>query len=261
MNSIDLNCDMGESFGAWQMGADADVMPWISSANIACGFHAGDFATMQRSVILAAQHGVAIGAHVSLPDLQGFGRREMRITPVEARALTLYQVGALHAFVRAQGLALHHVKPHGALYNMAAQDARLAEAIAGAVRDFEARLVLVGLAGGELTRAGAQAGLVVAHEAFADRRYRADGTLMPRSEPGAVIEDVDAAVAQALRIVLDGSADSWRDGKPDGGTLTLRADSLCVHGDRPDAAQLARRLREALTAAQVRVVAPAQRAP
>ena len=258
MATIDLNCDMGESFGAWQMGADAEVMPWISSANIACGFHAGDFATMQRTVILAAQHGIAIGAHVSLPDLQGFGRREMRITPVEARALTLYQLGALEAFARAQRQRLHHVKPHGALYNMAAKDARLAEAIAGAVRDFDARLILVGLAGGALTRAGANAGLVVANEAFADRRYLADGSLMPRGETGAVIEDVDVAVAQALRIVLHGNVDAWRDGEADGSHV-LRADSICVHGDRPDAATFARRLREALNAAGVRVAAPAQR--
>ncbi|MEP6939726.1 MAG: 5-oxoprolinase subunit PxpA [Rudaea sp.] len=259
MTTIDLNCDMGESFGVWNMGADADVMPWISSANIACGFHAGDFATMQRTVIACAQHGVAIGAHVSLPDLQGFGRREMRITPVEARALTLYQIGALHAFVRAQGLALHHVKPHGALYNMAAKDARLAEAIAGAVRDFDAQLALVGLAGSALTRAGAQAGLVVVNEAFTDRRYLADGSLIARSEPGALIENVDAAVTQALRIALDGRAESWRDGQPDG-NVTLRADSLCVHGDRPDAAQFARRVHEALVAGGVRIAAPAQTA-
>ena len=256
MISMDLNCDMGESFGAWQMGADADVMPWISSANIACGLHAGDFMTMQRSVILAAQHGVAIGAHVSLPDLQGFGRRAMAITPVEAHALTLYQIGALHAFVHAQGLALRHVKPHGALYNMAAKDMRVAAAIADAVRDFDARLVLVGLAGSALVRAGAQAGLVVANEAFADRRYLSDASLMPRGEPGAVFDDVETAVAQALRIALDGRADAWRDGKPDG-TLTLRADTLCVHGDRPDAATFARRLREALAAAGVRVAAVA----
>src|SRR5579863_1914291 len=132
---IDLNCDMGESFGAWSMGQDAQVMPWISSANIACGFHAGDFSTMQRTVILAKKHDVAIGAHVSLPDLQGFGRREMRVTPSEAHALTLYQLGALHAFTHAQQVLLHHVKPHGALYNMAAKDEKLAAAIANAVRD------------------------------------------------------------------------------------------------------------------------------
>lgn len=170
--TIDLNCDMGESFGAWAMGQDAQVMPWISSANIACGFHAGDFSTMQQTVILAKKHHVAIGAHVSLLDLQGFGRREMQVSPVEAHALTLYQLGALSAFTGAQQVRLHHVKPHGALYNMAARDARLAEAIASAVRDFDPQLILVGLAGSALPHAGAQIGLVVAHEAFADRRYK-----------------------------------------------------------------------------------------
>ena len=259
MTTIDLNCDMGESFGAWQMGADADVMPWISSANIACGFHAGDFATMQRTVILAAQHGVAIGAHVALPDLQGFGRREMRVTPVETHAFVLYQLGALEAFVRAQRLRLHHVKPHGALYNMAAKDAKLAEAIAGAVRDFDASLILVGLAGSELVRAGAHAGLVVANEAFADRRYHASGSLVPRSEAGAVIDDVEVAIAQALEIALHGKVDCSRDGSANA-SLTLRADSICVHGDRSDAAVFTRRLAEALRKAGVRIAAPAQRA-
>jgi UPF0271 protein len=163
MTRIDLNCDIGESFGAWSMGNDAGVMPWITSANIACGFHAGDFSTMQQTVLLAKQHGVAIGAHVSLPDLQGFGRREMKIPPNDAYALTLYQIGALSAFARAAGTRVAHVKPHGALYNMAAKDVALADAIARAARDFDAEIVLVGLAGSELPKAGAALGLVVAH--------------------------------------------------------------------------------------------------
>jgi UPF0271 protein len=253
MSCIDLNCDLGESFGAWRMGDDAGVMPWISSANIACGFHAGDFSTMQHTVIRAGEHGVAIGAHVSLPDLQGFGRREMRITPVEAHALTLYQLGALNAFTRAQRLRLHHVKPHGALYNMAAKDARLAEAIANAVRDFDPSLILVGLAGSALPHAGAQLGLVVAHEAFADRRYTADGSLVPRGESDAVIDDIDAAVAQAVQIATSGKVRTR-----DGGELRVRADTLCVHGDRVDAAQFAQRLNQALHAAGVQIAAPAQ---
>ena len=243
---IDLNCDMGESFGAWTMGDDAGVMPWVSSVNVACGFHAGDFMTMQRTVILAAEHRVAIGAHVSLPDLQGFGRREMAISPVEAHAATLYQIGALAAFVGAQGLRLHHVKPHGALYNMAAKDAKLAEAIANAVRDFDPQLILVGLAGSALPHAGAQLGLVVAHEAFADRRYRADGSLTPRREEGAVIHDVDAAVTQAVHIATEGKAHT-RDNQ----LVDIRADTLCVHGDRADAATFAQRLNEALNKAGV----------
>jgi UPF0271 protein len=244
MASIDLNCDIGESYGAWTMGQDAQVMPWITSANIACGFHAGDFPTMQHTVALAKQHGVAIGAHVSLPDLQGFGRREMKITPHETHALTLYQIGALAAFARAAGMRVAHVKPHGALYNMAAKDHMLADAIARAVRDFDAQVILVGLANSELTRAGTNLGLRVAHEAFADRRYEAQGSLTPRREPGAVIDDIEAAVAQAVKIASKGKVDIRT-----GGMLELRADTLCVHGDRPDAGAFARRLREALVAA------------
>ena len=248
MTRIDLNCDMGESFGAWTMGDDAGVMPWIASANIACGFHAGDFSTMHKTVLLAKQHGVAIGAHVSLPDLQGFGRREMKILADDAYALTLYQIGALSAFARVAGTCVAHVKPHGALYNMAAKDAVLADAIARAVRDFDAQMILVGLAGSELPKAGAALGLAVAHEAFADRRYEADGSLTPRSVGGAVIEDADAAVAQAVQIATKGKVDIRA-----GGTLDLHADTICVHGDRPDAARFARKLREGFKAAGVEV--------
>jgi UPF0271 protein len=238
---IDLNCDIGESFGAWKMGADAEVMPWITSANIACGFHAGDFSTMRDTVALALRHGVAIGAHVSLPDLQGFGRRELRVSADEAHALTLYQIGALAAFARAAGTRLTHVKPHGALYNMAAKDAALSAAIARAVHDFDAEMILVGLAGSELPKAGAALGLRVAHEAFADRRYERDGTLVPRREAGAVIDDIDAAVAQAVTIAASGRVRTR-----DGSEITLRADTICVHGDRPDAAAFAQRLHQAL---------------
>ena len=241
---IDLNCDMGESFGPWRMGQDAEVMPWITSANIACGFHAGDFSTMRQTVLLAKTHGVAIGAHVSLPDLQGFGRRELRVTPDEAYAMTLYQIGALAAFTRAAGTRVAHVKPHGALYNMAARDAALSDAIACAVRDFDKDLILVGLAGSELPRAGEANGLRVAHEAFADRRYEIDGSLTPRSEAGAVIHDIGAAVAQAVQIATQGNVET-RSGK----TIDAHADTICVHGDRKDASVFARRLREALAGA------------
>lgn len=241
---IDLNSDIGESFGAWTMGDDAGVLAHVTSANIACGFHAGDPDTMRRTIALAVQHGVAIGAHVSLPDLQGFGRREMRVSVDEAYAMTLYQLGALAAFAHAAGTHVRHVKPHGALYNMAARDATLAEAIAHAVRDFDAQLILVGLANSESTRAGEHAGIQVAHEAFADRRYQADGTLVPRREADAVIEDVDAAVAQALSIATRGEVVAR-----DGTTIALRADTICVHGDRPNAAIFARTLRGALAAA------------
>jgi UPF0271 protein len=247
MTTIDLNCDMGESFGAWTMGQDADVLEFVSSANIACGFHAGDPATMRRTVAAAVARGVAVGAHPSLPDLAGFGRREMRVSAEDAYALTLYQIGALAGMARAAGGRLAHVKPHGALYNMAAKDRALADAIAAAARDFDAGLILVGLAGSELPRAGDAVGLAVAHEGFADRRYETDGSLMARGKPGAVIDDVDAAVAQAIAIATRGEADG-----PDG-KVRIRADTICVHGDRPDAALFARRLRHGLEAAGVAI--------
>ncbi len=250
MQTIDLNCDLGESFGAWSMGNDKAVLGFISSANIACGFHAGDANTMLRTTRAAAANGVAIGAHPSLPDLQGFGRREMQISSDEVHALVLYQVGALAAFARVAGTRLTHVKPHGALYNMAARDATLADAIAGAVKVFDAGLLLVGLAGSELPRAGMRAGLRVAHEAFADRRYRRDGSLVSRREPDAVIHDIDAAVKQALAIVVQGKVTAQ-----DGSVFELRADTICVHGDRPDAAQFAEQLRDALLRAGFAIAA------
>jgi UPF0271 protein len=205
MTRIDLNCDLGESFGAWRMGDDAALLDLVSSANIACGFHAGDPVIMQQTVGLAAARAVAIGAHVSLPDLQGFGRREMRVSADEVHAMTLYQLGALSAFCQAAGTRLAHVKPHGALYNMAARERSLADAIARAVQAFDPQLILFGLAGSALIDAGAALGLAVAAEAFADRRYRADGSLQPRGEAGAVIDDDATATAQALDIVREGT--------------------------------------------------------
>jgi 5-oxoprolinase (ATP-hydrolysing) subunit A len=247
--TIDLNCDMGESFGAWQMGNDEAVMPWITSANIACGFHAGDFTTMQQTVALAKKHNVVIGAHISLPDLQGFGRRELRVSPNEAYAMSLYQIGALQAIVHAQDTRVVHVKPHGALYNMAAKDRALADAIARAVRDADKNLILVGLAGSELIRAAEAAKVRAAHEAFADRRYESDGSLTPRREADAVIHDVDASVAQAVHIATNGKVKSAN------GEIDIRADTICVHGDRVDAGAFAKRLRVALEGAGVSVKA------
>lgn len=251
MKRIDLNCDLGESFGAWRMGEDATLLGLVSSANIACGFHAGDFTVMQQTVAMAMERGVAIGAHVSLPDLQGFGRREMHVTAAEVRAMTLYQLGALHAFVRAAGARLAHVKPHGALYHMAARDRDLADAIAGAVHAFDPQLRLFGPAGSALIDAGQALDLAVVAEAFADRRYRADGSLQPRGEAGAVIDDAELATAQALQIALDGAVVAT-----DGSTTDLHADSLCLHGDGAHAQRLARSLHAALRAAGVRVAAP-----
>jgi UPF0271 protein len=250
VHTIDLNADLGESFGAWRMGDDAGVMPWITSANVACGFHAGDPGIMRATVALCMEHGVAIGAHTSLPDLQGFGRREMKILPNDAYAQTLYQLGALHALVHAAGTHLHHVKPHGALYNMAARDRALAYAIAAAVRDFNPTLLLVGLAGSALVDAGRAAGLRVQREGFCDRRYRGDGSLVPRSEAGAVIEDVDAAVEQAVSIATAREAIAG-----DGTRVRIEADTLCVHGDRANAAAFAERLHRALADAGARIAA------
>jgi len=247
---IDLNADLGEAYGAWRMGDDAALLGVVSSANIACGYHGGDPDIMRATVALALRHGVAIGAHVSLPDLQGFGRREMAVSPEEAYALSLYQIGALHAFAHAAGTRLAHVKPHGALYNMAAREPRLAAAIAAAVHDFSPALRLVGLAGSALVEAGRAAGLPVSAEAFADRRYRADGSLQPRRESGAVIEDSAESVAQALAIARGGPLRAV-----DGSALTLRADTLCLHGDTPHAVQSARSLRQALEAAGLRIAA------
>jgi UPF0271 protein len=249
--TIDLNCDLGESYGAWRMGDDEAVLPLISSANVACGFHGGDAAVMRRTVKLARAHGVAIGAHVSLPDLQGFGRREMRISADEAYELTLYQLGALHAFARAEGARVAHVKPHGALYNMAARDAALAAGIAAAVHDFDPALVLYGLAGSALPAAGVARGLAVAHEAFCDRAYESDGSLVPRSHPGAVLDDPAAAAAQLLALVRDGAMVAR-----DGSRVEIPCDSVCLHGDRADAAVVARLLRAALATAGVSVAPP-----
>ncbi len=246
--TIDLNCDMGESYGAWTMGQDQALLDLVTSANIACGFHAGDPATMLRAVQLAVAKGVALGAHPSLPDLQGFGRRTMAVTPEETRGLTLYQMGALDAFAKAAQTRLHHVKPHGALYNMAAKNRSLADAIAGAVRDFDPSLILVGLSGSELIRAGERIGLRCASEVFADRGYEGDGSLSPRGQPGAMITDEDIAVARVLRMVLEGRVETRT-----GMEVALQADTVCIHGDQPKALAFARRLRSALEEAGVEV--------
>ena len=248
MKTLDLNCDMGEGFGAWKMGDDAALLDHVTSANIACGFHAGDPGTIHRTVELALEKGVAIGAHPSLPDLQGFGRRSMNVSAEEAYDLVLYQIGALAGFATACGGKLAHVKPHGALYNMAAKDARLARAIARAVRDFDAALVLFGLAGSELVRAGGQAGLKTANEVFADRTYQADGSLTPRTQPDAMIHDADAAIAQVRRMVGEGRVRSQQ-----GSDVPVQPDTLCIHGDEPGAVDFAKRIRQALAADGVRV--------
>lgn len=248
MPTIDLNCDLGESFGVYNLGRDAEMLAMVSSASIACGFHAGDPAVMRRTVEAALAAGVAIGAHPGLPDLAGFGRRAMAIAPAETRDLVLYQVGALEAFVRAAGGRLRHVKPHGALYAMAAGDRELARAIAAAVRQFDPALVLFGLSGSELIRAGEEAGLRTASEVFADRTYRADGTLMPRSLPGALIEDAEQSARRVARMVTAGTVEA-----ADGREVAICARTVCLHGDGPRAVEFARSIREKLAALGIQV--------
>ena len=238
---IDLNSDVGESFGAYRLGADAEVMCSITSANVACGFHAGDPGVMRQTIRLARDAGVAVGAHPGFPDLVGFGRRELRASPREVEDLVLYQIGALAAIAAAEGVRLAHVKAHGALYNMAARDHTLAEAIARAVHAFDPALVLFGLPGSELLTAGEAAGLRVASEGFADRAYAPDGSLASRTTPGSVIHDPDEVVRRSLRMVTDGQVTAT-----DRSTLTFPVQTLCVHGDTPGAAELTRLLRAGL---------------
>ena len=248
MPTIDLNCDCGEGFGAWQLGDDAALLRHVSSANIACGAHAGDPEIMRRTLRLCRELGVAAGAHPGYPDLHGFGRRALPMSPAEVENSVLAQLGALAALARAEGVALRHVKPHGALYNVAAVTPAIAEAITRAVAAFSRELLLVGLAGSQLVAAGAAAGLRVAHEAFADRGYAADGTLLPRGTPGALIVEPAENLVQALRIVIEGHVLG-----PGGERVPVVADTLCVHGDMPGATRRAEALRHGLEAAGVLV--------
>jgi UPF0271 protein len=235
--TVDLNCDMGESYGTYQIGNDEAIFPYITSANIACGFHAGDPAVMKKTVKLALKYNVAVGAHPGLPDLQGFGRREMAISAEETYDMVVYQIGALAAFVQSEGGILRHVKPHGALYNMAATDKTLAEAIAEAVYKVNPMLVLYGLSGSELITAGSKIGLRVANEVFADRTYQDNGNLTSRRSANALITDEDVAAAQCLRMIKEGliTATSGTD-------MTIKADTICLHGDGEHAAIFAARI-------------------
>jgi 5-oxoprolinase (ATP-hydrolysing) subunit A len=247
---MDLNGDVGESFGAYEIGHDAALIPVLTSANIACGFHAGDPGVMRATVSLARQHGTAIGAHPGFPDLVGFGRREIKATPREVEDFVAYQIGALAAIAAAQGVRLAHVKPHGALYNMAARDVGFADAIARATAAVDRSLMLFGLPGSKSLDAARQHGVRAVSEAFADRAYRADGSLVPRSEPGAVIDDPDVVVARAVAISRERTVIA-----ADGTRVALDVETICVHGDTPGAAQLASRIRDALLAAGVQVKA------
>ena len=244
---IDFNCDMGESFGMYKMGFDEEVIKHITSANIACGFHAGDPMWMRHTVDLAQRHGVAIGAHPSFPDLNGFGRRNMVVSADEAKNDVTYQVGALQAFTTDK--KLQHVKPHGAMYNMAVNDASLAQAICESILEIDPDMILVALAGSRWLDIAEDMGLKVAREIFADRALNADGTLVSRSQPGSVIHDTAEVVERSLRMVTEGKATAIT-----GEQIDVQADSLCLHGDTPGAVEMAASLKRELEAADVEIL-------
>jgi len=249
---IDLNSDVGESFGAYKLGLDEEVIPHLTSANIACGFHAGDPGVMRKTVALAKKFGVEVGAHPGFPDLMGFGRRNMDVTLEEIQDDVVYQMGALQAFAQAQGLKLQHVKAHGALYNMAVANAKIWEAIAEAVAKVDQDLILVALASSNrdvLVEIGKGCGIRFAFEAFPDRAYKNDGSLAPRREKGAVIHDHEMVAQRALKMALEGKVIAT-----DGTEIDLQADTLCVHGDNPAAVQMVQKIRENLKASGVEVM-------
>ncbi len=251
MKTIDLNCDMGESFGAWKMGDDAAIMPLITSANIAAGFHAGDPGTIRDTVKLAVDNGVAIGAHPGLQDLAGFGRRPMKVTPREVYDLVIYQAGAVSAFAHAAGARLHHVKLHGALYNMTATDEGLSDALARAVKDLGGGVLLYGLSGSRMMTAAQKHGVRAVGEVFADRSYQPDGTLTPRTQAGAMITDEGESVRQVLSMVEEGKVVAQN-----GAAVAVAAGTLCLHGDQPGAVVFARALRKVFEERAITVVAP-----
>ena len=241
MPTIDLNSDLGESFGQWHMGDDAAMLDIVTSANVACGFHAGDPAGILRTLRAAAAKGVTIGAHVAYPDLVGFGRRNMDIASFDLTADVIYQIGALQALATAAGTSVRYVKPHGALYNTIAHDKRQAQAVIEAIRAVDARLVLVALAGSPLIELARHEGLTCIAEAFADRAYTPTGALVSRREPGAVLHDAEQVAQRMLRLVQTGEIEAI-----DGSVTRIEADSICVHGDSPGAIQMAREVRQLL---------------
>lgn len=253
MHTIDLNCDMGEGFGNYQSPDDALLMDYISSANIACGFHAGDPDVMQRTVAMAVKKGIAIGAHPGLPDLQGFGRRELKISAREAYQMTMYQIGALAGFVKAAGGRLNHVKPHGALYNMAAKDTSLAEAIILAVKDFDPGLMLYALSGSAMIRAAQSQGISSASEVFADRTYQDNGMLTPRQQPDAMIEDEQTSLNQVLRMIRQQEVLSLNHT-----VVPLKVETICLHGDGAHAVDFAKNMYTRLSNEGITIKAPAR---
>jgi len=243
---IDLNCDMGESFGVYRLGFDEEMMPHITSANIACGFHAGDPIVMERTISLAKSHGVSAGAHPGFPDLVGFGRRSMELTPHEVRNDLIYQVGALSAFAQIEGLSLQHVKPHGQFYNLAAKDEHMSRSICEAILALDKNLILVALSGSKMAEIASKSGLKVAREAFADRAYHRDGSLVSRKTKGSVIHDPKRVAERVIRMVQEGKVQSI-----EGDLIDLEVDSICVHGDTPGAVDLARAIRGNLEGAGI----------
>lgn len=248
MYKVDLNSDLGESFGAYKIGLDSEVIKYVSSANIACGYHAGDPLVMDQTIIAAKASNVAIGAHPGYPDLMGFGRRNIACTPKEAKAYVKYQIGALSAFAKANGMVLQHCKPHGALYNMAAKDINLALAIAEAIAEVDDKIILLGLANSKMIEAGKQVGIKVASEVFADRAYLADGTLTPRSMDGSVIHDTNFAIERTIKMVKEGKVTAIT-----GEEVPLCADSICVHGDNVSAVEFVKNIRARLISEGVEI--------
>ncbi len=249
MYKVDLNSDLGESYGAYRIGCDNQVIPLISSANVACGFHASDPVVMAKTIKMAADAGIEVGAHPGYPDLMGFGRRNMIISPEEAKAYALYQIGALDAFCKSNGLKMQHVKHHGAFYNMAGKDYTLAKAICEAVAEYDSDLIVLALSGGELVKAAHDMGLRVASEVFADRAYEEDGSLVNRKKPGAMITDEDLAVKRVVRMIKEHKVTAIT-----GKDIDITADSICVHGDGEKALEFVRKIRDTLASEDIEIV-------
>ena len=248
MYTIDMNCDLAESYGAYRIGMDEEILPYITSANLACGFHASDPVVMSKSVEACKRNSVAVGAHPGFPDLQGFGRRNMIIPPKEVKAMVMYQIGALDAFCRANGITMQHVKPHGALYNMAGKDYELARAVCEAIADVNPRLILMAQAGSQMQKAAEEMHLKMAREIFADRAYEEDGSLVARNKPGAMITDENEAIERVITMVRQGKVAAIT-----GKEIPIQADSVCVHGDGEKALLFVKKLREAFLTEGIQV--------
>lgn len=248
MFRVDLNSDLGESFGRYTLGMDDKIIPLITSANVACGYHASDPVVMEKTIAMAKEAGIRVGAHPGFPDLMGFGRRNMNVSPAEAKAYTLYQLGALDGFCRAAGVKLQHVKPHGAFYNMAAKDYKLSEAICEAIKSFDKDLIVLALSGGELAKAAKDMGLRTALEVFADRGYEEDGTLVDRRKEGAMITDEQEAIDRVIRMVKEKKVTAVT-----GRDIPIQADSVCVHGDGVKALAFVEKIRAALQKEEIQI--------